>query len=150
MEKHAIRYEEIDAAVREQMKNTISKGELAALHVGDGGFSLAALAGDEIVGFISVYPKNWTKPLAATDAYIDVISVFEPYRRQGIATTMIARCEEWAKANGYTQIRAWSSNDKLQALPMWHALGYCMCPAKIWVEWCREIVDGYYVVKKLS
>lgn len=150
MQDHAIRYEEIDPARKEQMRDRISKGELAALHVGDGGFSLAALAGDEVVGFISVYPKAWIKPLTATDAYIDVISVSEPYRRRGIATTLIARCEEWATENGYTQIRAWSSSDKLQALPMWHALGYGMCPAKIWVEWCKEIVDGYYVVKKLG
>jgi len=30
---------------------------------------------------------------------------------------------------------------------MWFALDYCMCPAKIWVEWCKEIVDGFYIAK---
>jgi hypothetical protein len=43
----------------------------------------------------------------------------------------------------------WSNNSKKEAIPMWYALDYCICPAKIWVEWCSEIIDGFYVAKKL-
>jgi len=63
---------------------------------------------------------------------------------------MISRTEKWAKEYGYRQIRAWSSQDKIEAIPMWYALDYCMCPAKIWVEWCKKVVDGFYVTKKLN
>ena len=63
---------------------------------------------------------------------------------------LIAMPEEWASDFGYRQIRAWSSQDKQEAIPMWNALDYCMCPAKIWVEWCKEVVDGYYVAKRLT
>jgi hypothetical protein len=63
---------------------------------------------------------------------------------------MIKLTEEWAAKQGFKQIRAWSSEDNIEAIPMWESLGDCMCPAKIWVEWCKEIVDGYYVAKKLN
>lgn len=119
-------------------------------HFGEGCLSLAAYDGDMPVGIISTYPLEYPRPLAhMKDAYIDVLEVDEKYRKQCIARGMISRTEKWAKENGYRQIRAWSSEDKKEAIPMWYALDYCMCPAKIWVEWCKEMVDGFYVAKKL-
>ena len=49
--------------------------------------------------------------------------------RQGIGKRMIGILEEKARAYGYKQIRAWSSQDKVEALNMWYSLNYCMCPA---------------------
>jgi len=71
-------------------------------------------------------------------------------KRMGVATELITRTEKWAKKTGLLQIRAWSSQDKVEAIPMWRNLGYGLCPAKIWIEWCKETVDGYYVVKQLN
>jgi GNAT superfamily N-acetyltransferase len=85
-----------------------------------------------------------------TDAYIDIIEVDELYRRQGIARRMITITEKWALENGFSQIRAWSSQDKNEAIPMWYNLRYGMCPAKIWLDWRNEAVDGYYVAKILQ
>ena len=121
------------------------------MHFEAGSYSLAALHEDSPVGFISTYTKAWTTPLENNrDAYIDILEVDEDYRRKGIARELIGRTEAWARDNGFAQIRSWSSDDKLEAIPMWHSLNYCMCPAKIWVEWCKEVVDGYYVAKKLD
>ncbi|QAA34886.1 GNAT family N-acetyltransferase [Clostridium manihotivorum] len=120
-------------------------------HFGEGCLSLVAYDNEVPVGIISTYPLEYPKPLEyLRDAYIDVIEVNEKYRKQGIARGMITHTEKWAKENGYHQIRAWSSEDKKEAIPMWYALDYCMCPAKIWVEWCKEVVDGFYVAKKLN
>jgi hypothetical protein len=63
---------------------------------------------------------------------------------------MVTRAEQWARDAGLLQIRAWSSSDKTAAIPMWRSLGYGLCPAKIWLEWCGQAVDGYYVVKQLN
>jgi len=68
----------------------------------------------------------------------------------GIATELVARTEAWAKKAGLLQIRAWSSQDKVEAIPMWRDLGYGLCPAKIWLEQHNIAVDGYYVVKQLN
>ena len=129
------------------MEETIRKH----IHFESGSYSLVALYENKPVGFISTYTKKWPVPLTSEkDAYIDIIEVDEQYRRKNIARGLISKTEKWAQDNGFIQIRSWSSDDKLEAIPMWHSLNYCMCPAKIWVEWCKEVVDGYYVVKKLN
>jgi GNAT superfamily N-acetyltransferase len=99
---------------------------------------------------VSIYllPPNSMR-VSGKVAYIGNTFTCLDYRKQGIARGMITHTEKWAQENGYHQIRAWSSEDKIEAVPMWFALDYCMCPAKIWVEWCKEIVDGFYVAKKL-
>ena len=116
-----------------------------------GNYSLAALHENKPVGFISTCTRNLTAPLDDKKcADIAIIEVAENYRRKGIARELVSRAENWAKNNGLFQIRAWSSYDKPEAIQMWYALNYCMCPATIWVEWCKEIVDGYHVAKLLK
>ena len=117
----------------------------------NGCFSIVALCGGKPVGFISIQTKTLEQPLNdKKDACISIIEVDIKYRRQGIGKKLVSLTEEWAAKNGLSQIRAWSSRDKIEAISMWYALKYCVCPAKIWVEWCKEVVDGYYVVKKMN
>lgn len=145
-----ISYVKVDERIKTLIATQYGKVEADHLHLDDNSFSLAAIDDKKVVGFISAYPKKWIKPLTDTfDAYIDIIEVHKEYRRLGVAKNMIKHCEEWAVKEGYSQIRAWSSDDKNEAIPMWVALDYCMCPAEIWIEWCKEVVNGYYVAKKL-
>jgi len=146
-----ILYKEIDSVILEKI--AVKYGEMAKNHIHseNGSYSAAALHDDIPIGFISAYTLALAPPLSdVRDAYIDIIEVDEQYRRQGIASELISLTEAWAGASGFPQIRAWSSQDKTEAIPMWRRLGYCLCPAKIWVEWCKEVVDGYYVAKKLN
>jgi len=147
LKKMIIHYANMENTNYGSMEETI-RGHL---HFEEGSYSLVALHDDTPVGFISTYTQSWTPPLEnKKDAYIDIIEVDRNYRRKGIASGLISRTEKWAQDNGFIQIRSWSSQDKLEAISMWHSLNYCMCPAKIWVEWCKEIVDGFYVAKKLN
>jgi len=144
-------YQEIDSNLLEKI--TVQYGEIAKkhIHTEHGSFSLAAVYADKPVGFISTYTQNLAVPIGEErDAYIDIIEVNDAYRRMGIAAELISRTEAWAKKAGFLQIRAWSSQDKIEAISMWRNLRYGLCPAKIWVEWCKEVVDGYYVVKQLN
>lgn len=121
------------------------------LHFGDNCFSLGTFYNNEPIGIISAYPKPYPRPLNnRKDAFIDVLDVDTNFRRQGIARELIRITEEWAKVYGYSQIRAWSSEDKPEAIQMWYNLGYCMCPAKIHLEWREEDINGFYVAKKLN
>lgn len=149
----SILYQQIDATLEHKIVARFGDWVVKhrCLHFEPGSYSLAAVVDGEPVGFISTYPEQFPEPLEGLgDAYIDVIEVDAGYRRMGIARTMIAMTEAWARDYGYHQIRAWSSQDKHEAIPMWYALDYCICPAKIWVEWCKEVVDGYYVAKRLT
>ncbi len=117
--------------------------------------TLVALDGKEPIGVISLYPLDYPPPLADdSDAYIDVIEVAEGYRRRGVARALVDAGENWARQVGFRQIRAWSSEDKVEAIPMWKALGYCLCPAvmrgqSVHPEFAGKPIYGYYVAKLL-
>ena len=99
------------------------------IHLEEGSYSVVALQDGKPVGFISTYTKSLKPPLDhKQDAYIDIIEVATTSRRQGIARTLVTMSE---------------------AIPMWYNLGFAMCPAQIWIEWCKEVVEGYYVAKPL-
>ena len=129
--------------------------EYGCLHYGDGCCSLAALWNGKPVGFISAYPLQYPAPLQAyQDAYIDNIEVLPDFRRQGIAARLLAMTEQWAKDYGYRQLRSWSSDDKTEALAMWYALGYGICPAimrgvSVKKGFEDKPICGFYVVKTL-
>ena len=146
-----INYQEIDTSIHEKI--AVKYGEVAKNHIHNenGSCSFAAMRDDTPIGFISIYIRNLDAPIGEEkDAYIDIIEVDKEYRQMGIATELIMRTEQWAKKAGLLQVRAWSSQDKVEAIPMWRNLGYGLCPAKIWIERHNIAVDGYYVVKQLN
>ena len=124
-------------------------GEKAArhMHLADG-FSIVALDGEILVGLISVYRKTLPPPLQESfDWYIDILEVHKDYRRNGIAAQLIQIICERAKLEGVYQIRSWSSEDKIEAIPMWKALGFGLCPAITYPQ--GKEIEGYFVAKVL-
>ena len=119
------------------------------MHLADG-FSIVALDDNLIVGLISAYRKNLPPPLFESfDWYIDILEVHKDHRRKGIATQLINMACARAKAEGVHQIRSWSSEDKIEAIPMWKALGFGLCPAVTHPQREGKEVKGYFVVKVL-
>jgi GNAT superfamily N-acetyltransferase len=135
----------------ENLRNRIGAewGEKAARHMHlSEGFSSIVFDDDMIVGLISVYPKRLPIPLIESfDWYIDILEVHKDYRRKGIATHLIEMAVEQAKAAGVYQIRSWSSEDKIEAILMWKALGFGLCPALTYPQ--GKEVKGYLVTKVL-
>jgi len=117
------------------------------LHFEPGCFTLGAFDGGTPAGFISVYPRKLSLP-GKKEAYIDVIEVDQAYRRRGIARTMLAMSEDWARAQGHRRIRAWSTVDKTQAIAMWRALGFRLRPVYSGKP-RRKAPNGYYAAKSL-
>ncbi len=112
------------------------------------GFSIIALHEDTLVGLISTYWKKLPAPLDnEVDAYIDILEVHKDFRRQGIARQLIEISLERAEQKGMHQIRSWSSEDKVEAIQMWKALGFGLCPATTYPKG-REI-KGFFVAKIL-
>lgn len=147
-----IYYVAIDEKIRDEIGEKLGKTVKDHIHL-DGG-SFAAFDGKEIVGFISAYEKELGQTFWQKDAYIDIIEVKSTHKRRGIGRELVARCEKWAKDSGLTQIRAWSSDDKFEAIQMWHKLGFGMCPAVMRgestvKEFVGKPVYGFYVVKVL-
>ena len=135
----------------EKIKYRVGKewGEKAArhMHLVDG-FSIAALYDEILVGLISVYWKKLPSPLLETfDWYIDILEVHKDFQRRGIGAHLIKIASERAKGAGIYQIRSWSSEDKKEAILMWKALGFGLCPAVTYPQ--GEEVKGYFVAKVL-
>lgn len=112
------------------------------------GFSIIALYGETLAGLISTYWREMPTPLNEDfDAYIDILEIHEDFRRKGIATQLIEISMRRAKQMGMRQIRAWSSEDKIEAIHLWKTLSFGLCPATMYPTG-RE-VRGYFVVKVL-
>lgn len=124
-------------------------GDLAArhMHLSDG-FSLVALTAEQPVGLIGISYRCLPAPLVGTyEGYIDIIEVHPDYRRQGIATQLIAMVIERLRTQRLYQVRAWSSEDKTAAIHLWQALGFTLCPAMTFPQ--GQQVQGYFVAKLL-
>lgn len=135
----------------ETIKDHVEKewGEKAAKHIHlTDGFSIVAFHNDILVGLVSAYRKKLASPLVEDyDLYIDILEVRDDYKRKGIATRLIDMVCERAKIAGMYQIRSWSSEDKIEAIPMWKALGFGLCPAMTYPQ--GNEVKGYFVAKVL-
>ena len=124
-------------------------GGIAAqhMHIADG-FSILALCNGNPVGLISVYWRKLPPPLADMhEGYIDIIEVLAGFGRRKIATRMIEMSTERARKRGAHQLRAWSSGDKVEAISMWKALGFGLCPATTYPG--GEEVRGYFATSVL-
>ena len=147
MTKTSFRYVYADAALKNQV--AVEWGEKTAqhMHISDG-FSLVVVYDEMLIGLISVYWKKLPSPLENVfDGYIDILEVHKEFRRKGIATRLIERATKRAKEQGAYQMRAWSSEDKIEAIPMWKALGFGLCPAVTFPG--QQEVKGFFVTKPL-
>ena len=145
MLENNIHFIEADEAIKMRVLN--EWGEKAARHMHlAGGFSIVALHREMLVGLISTYWRELPAPLHGEfDAYIDILEVYKDFRRQGIARRLIEMSIEQARQKGMRQIRSWSSEDKTEAISMWKALGFGLCPARTYPN--GQEIRGYFVVK---
>ena len=125
-------------------------GETAARHFHvDDGFMVSATSGARSVGLISARWRQLPPPLAATkELYIDFLEVLQDFRRRGIASQLVGMAVEKARREQAYQVRAWSSTDKLEAIPMWKELGFGLCPATTYPG--GKEVKGFFVTLLLN
>jgi GNAT superfamily N-acetyltransferase len=142
-----ILYTDADEILRERIAREWGEMQARHIHLGDG-FALVALAGDQLAGMISIAWKTLPPPLPETaEAFIDIIEVAPGFRRSGIASRLVELSSERAKTHEAYQVRAWSSEDKTEAIPLWKYLGFGMCPATTFPR--GQEVKGYFVAKVL-
>lgn len=106
-------------------------GEVAERHIRlSDGFAFVALDGEIPVGLIAVYRRCLPPPLSETyEGFINIIEVSEVHRRRGIGRRLIEMSIERCRIQKLHQIRGWSSEDKTEAILMWKASGFALCPA---------------------
>lgn len=142
-----IQFIDADEVIKTRVLNEWGEKAARHMHLTDG-FSMIVLHRETLAGLISTYWKKLPVPLNDDfDAYIDILEVHKDFRRQGIARRLIEISMERAKRTGMRQIRAWSSEDKIEAIRMWKALGFGLCPATTYSN--GQEVKGFFVAKTL-
>lgn len=147
MDQVDIQYVDVDESLQKQISRQWGEWAARYVHLEDG-FSIVAMHRQEPVGLISVHWQDLPSPLINTgEGYIAIIEVIEAFRRRGIAKKLIDLSFERARQQGVYQLRAWSSEDRTEAIPMWKALGFGLCPATIYPG--GQEVKGYFVTQVL-
>jgi len=143
-----IHYLEIDASWKDRMAE--EWGQKVACHLCfTDGFTIIAMHQQNMVGLISVYWRELPPPLAGVqEGYINIIEVRTAYRKRGIARQLIALSIHRAAGHHACQLRAWSSEDKLEAIRMWKQLGFGLYPAVTFPG--GKEVRGYFVTRVLE
>jgi GNAT superfamily N-acetyltransferase len=144
----SIEYLEIDESWKSRIAKEWNEKVERHLHFSDG-FTIVALHENLSIGIISTYWHELPAPLLGTiEGYINILEVGAAYRKRGIARKLIDLSIEKARAYNAYQLRSWSSEDKVEAIPMWKQLGFGLCPATTFPR--GEEVHGFFVAKILS
>ena len=145
-----IEYQKIDELLLGKITDAYGGWLKNCIFARDDAFALAPLDNGVPVGYICVTPRALTYPLEhLKDAYIEVLGVKENYRRQGIGRHLVECAEAWAAREGFRQIRTHSDHESAEAIKMWYAMGYGLCPADDWLEDTKTYCPGYWVAKVL-
>lgn len=95
---------------------------------GDNGTILVARAGDEVLGFISVWKDRdddlLLREAARSHAYISDLFVVEGMRGKGIARALLAAAESAMQAKGCRRIRVCAKATNPEAVRFYGRLGY--------------------------
>ncbi len=145
LDLHDIHFPDLDEKWVERVAKEWGEKAARHMHVADG-FSIAATHKELLVGLVAVQWRTLPQPLVETrEAYIDFLEVHQEYRRRGIARRLIELSSERSRGENMYQLRSWSSEDKTQAIPMWKALGFGLCPARTFPQ--GKEIKGYFVTK---
>ena len=149
-------FRDADPAIRERIVarlNVPGRHRLgpSTIHLDDG-FTIVAMNGDEPIAVISICWGMLPEPMLQTrEGFIDLIDVDPEFRRQGIARKLIELAAARAVDAGACQLRAWTSSERPAALALWRGLGFCLCPAKVFVGPDNNIpIHGYFVARRLG
>jgi GNAT superfamily N-acetyltransferase len=143
-----ITYEFVAKSTVDRLREIWGEKAYRHFHVAEG-FMISAEADKKSIGLVSTYWRELPQPFVGLrEVYIDFLEVHQEYRRQGIASRLVEQTLEKAFAGGAYQVRSWSSEDKLEALPMWKQLGFGLCPATTFPRGLE--VQGFFVVKRLT
>ena len=143
-----IEYLEIDESWKPRITEEWNEKVERHLHFSDG-FTIVALHKNVSIGVISVYWRELPAPLPSTiEGYINILEVRPAYRQRGIGRQLINLSIEKAHEQKVYQVRSWSSEDKIEAIPMWKQLGFGLCPATTFPR--GQEIHGFFVAKILN
>lgn len=95
------------------------------------GYFLAAEENGEIAGFAAVFSRDIPAPVGEREAFINVIEVFEDYRRKGTATMLVREVLRLEKDKYTYQVRAYCDIGNAASHGLWRKNRFGVSPVKM-------------------
>ena len=140
-----ISFQPLDSSFLVAMRQAWGEKAGRHLHFQDG-ITIAAIFSGGPIGLISAYTRILPPPLTGLhESYIDFLELEHTFGRRGIAARLVEMVPEHARSLGHYQVRSWSSDDKVEAIPMWRHPGFGLNPAVTHPQ--GKGARGYFVTK---
>lgn len=99
--------------------------------LGEGGYLLVAEENQNIEAFLWAFVRKIPAPIDKSEMFINVIETFESkYQRKGIASNLIKKLIELAKAQSLYQIRAYCDINNISSHKLWEKNNFTISPVK--------------------
>lgn len=97
-----------------------------------GDYLIVAEENGTLLGFAAVFAREIPAPVSASEAFINVIEVFDEARqRKGIASAMIQKIVEIERERKTYQIRAYCDIGNIASHHLWHKNKFGIAPVKM-------------------
>lgn len=129
-----------------QERNTVLKQyphtkQVIRKHLKDS-YTVIAVEHGEILGFAFVFRRKIPAPVNGYEDFINGIEVFDAANRgKGIASAILKKCIETARANGSYQLRAYCSIQNAASHHLWFKNRFGIAPVKT----ADGRIDGSFV-----
>ena len=112
-------------------RKIFAKRPQAAGFFSDDGYFVVAANDDDIAGFAAVFGRKIPAPVEETEAFINLIEVFEEYQKSGVASMLVRHIAETEKPKGTYQVRAYCEISNAASHALWRKNGFGISPVKM-------------------
>lgn len=109
----------------------IGKRPQAEGYFSNDGYFVAAEENGEIAGFAAVFSRDIPAPVTGREAFINLIEVFEEYRKRGAATLLVQEILKIERNSGTYQVRAYCDINNSASHALWRKNKFGISPVKM-------------------
>ncbi|MBD5145140.1 MAG: GNAT family N-acetyltransferase [Ruminococcus sp.] len=109
----------------------IGKRPQAEGYFSNDGYFVVAEENGAVAGFAAVFSRDIPAPVTGTEAFINLIEVFEDYQRKGVATLLVQEILKIEKNSGAYQVRAYCDINNSASHALWRKNKFGIAPVKM-------------------
>lgn len=121
----------IRSGTYDDKRKIFAKRPQAAGFFSDDGYFVVAEENGDIAGFAAVFGRKIPAPVEETEAFINLIEVFEEYQKRGVASSLVRKIIETEKTKGTYQVRAYCEISNAASHALWRKNGFGLSPVKM-------------------
>ncbi len=109
----------------------VGKRPQAEGYFSDNGYFFVAEENGAIAGYAAVFLRDIPAPVSGSEAFINLIEVFEEFQRKGTATLLVQEILKLEKSKGTYQVRAYCDIHNAASHALWRKNKFGISPVKM-------------------